>query len=67
VSTVHSDIIWTRAAGCESSSCAQWNADAKTVRLRSSRNPDAVVEYTLDEFWQLIDAAVNGEIVMGDD
>lgn len=60
------DIVWTRAS-CDTNACPEWNADATTVRLRSSRNPHAVAEFTVDEFWQLIDAAVNGEVVTLDD
>ena len=63
MNTVHGDITWTRPAGCESNACVEWSSDATTVRLRSSRRPDEVAELDVDEFWALIDAAVNGEVV----
>lgn len=57
------DITWTRAAGCESSSCAEWRLEDGSVWLRSSDRPGRAVRLTLAEFWQLVEAAVNGEVV----
>lgn len=60
------DITWTRPAGCDTNACAEWRQDGDRVWLRSSRLPGRAIHLDVDEFWQLIDAAVNGEVVVGD-
>ena len=63
MTTAHVVNVWARPADCESSSCPAWQVDPDgTVRLRNTLRPDAVVEFTADEWAMLQRAAVNGEV-----
>jgi hypothetical protein len=52
---------WRRSSFCQSGECAEVLADEAVILVRSSRNPDLVVELTLEEWGAFADGIRAGE------
>lgn len=52
---------WKRATRCETSACVEVLIDGDTVKVRDSKNPDVVLEFTQAEWDAFTAGARDGE------
>jgi hypothetical protein len=52
---------WRRSSACEHTACVEVQVDWSTVRVRNSRHPDLMVEFTFDEWEAFLRGARAGE------
>lgn len=52
---------WKRSTRCETSACVEVLIDGDVVKVRDSKNPDVVLEFTTDEWDAFVGGCTDGE------